>query len=574
MRELDSITKQTEVTALTIHERIARIHDTLRALRDMTLVLYEATPRDHAAVLGWLDSNGFDFDPYGYYERIALLDRARTGEVDPGVQIYYVNESISQDPEALFRMYALRSLPRALQTITENLPELAWHYYQDATRMVIVYPMHDPCTVVPPDFDWHAYHTYKLVSAENNPQRQILWTPPNIDYGGKGLMVAPSIPLYRNDEFFGVWSFDVPVSSLIRDCIMETAIAGQQSFIVDRDGILVAHDSLDTLVAPSVGDVYRMPMTELGGGFGDLDLERLWDTGQARLTDTQGELRYVIARPIKSLDWLLVASIPAQGMLQQMEKSFLEAFDHARVGNFEHRLDSIGGTEMQHLVEGFNEMAAAVQSTLKGKEHAIRDLEESRDRARAILEASPVGLVLIRMSGEVVAFNQELAAILGIPPTSTDALDMTQLVPPDLVNELQQLIDRAVTRGQGGPVESELLSKDDHFVPVKVQARRLEQREGVLVLLGIENITETRKLQSQLLHTQKMDAIGKLASSVAHDFNNILTVIMSYAGALKLKFGENESARDYIDRIELATGRAASLTGQLLTFSRQELIHP
>jgi len=45
MRELDSLTKQTEITALTIHERIARIHDALRILRDMTLMLYEATPR-------------------------------------------------------------------------------------------------------------------------------------------------------------------------------------------------------------------------------------------------------------------------------------------------------------------------------------------------------------------------------------------------------------------------------------------------------------------------------------------------------------------------------------------------
>jgi len=135
--------------------------------------------------------------------------------------------------------------------------------------------MHDPCTVVPPDFDWHAYHTYQLVCPENNPERCIRWTPPNIDFGGKGLMVAPSIPLYRDGEFFGVWSFDVPVSSLIHDSLMESLIDEQQSFIVDREGILIAHDTLDTLVDPQAGDVYRMPITDLGGGFGELDLEDL-----------------------------------------------------------------------------------------------------------------------------------------------------------------------------------------------------------------------------------------------------------------------------------------------------------
>jgi len=572
MRELETIIKQAEVTALTIHERIARIHDALRTLRDMTLLLYEATPRRDAAIEDWLQQNDFGFDPFGYYERTELLRRARAGEVDPDVQIYYVSEAIARDPEALFRMYALRGLPRALETINENLPGLAWFYYQDATRMVIVYPMHDPCTVVPPDFDWHSYHTYRLVCEENNPERHILWTPPNIDYGGKGLMVAPSIPLYRNDEFFGVWSLDVPVTSLIRDSLLARVVAGQQSFIVDREGVLIAHDSLETLVAPSLGDIYRMPMSELGGGFAELDLESLRNTGQARLTDAQGRLCYVIARPIKSLDWLLVVSIPAQSMLQKMEQSFLDAFDRARSGDFEHRLYSNGEAELQRLVEGYNEMAAAVQSTLEAKERTMRDLEESRDRVRAILEASPVGLCLVKVSGEVVSFNQELADILGIPSSTNDSLDMLQLVPLELAAELERLLDRALARGGAGPVESELLCSNGGFIPVRISGRRLHQRDGMFVLLGIEDISETRRLQSQLLQAQKMDAIGKLASSVAHDLNNILCVIMSNVGVLELKYGKDETAVSHIRDIELASRRAAALTSQLLSFSRKGLI--
>lgn len=572
MRELETITRQAEVTALTINERIARIHDALRSLRDMTLALYEATPRDAAAVQHWLEEGGFGLDRYGYYERKALLDRARAGEVDPDVQIYYASEAIARDREALFRMYALRGLPSALATITENLPGLAWLYYQDVTRMVIVYPMHDPCTVVPPDFDWHAYHTYQLVSEENNPGRHILWTPPNIDYGGKGLMVAPSIPLYRNDALFGVWSFDVPVSLLVRDSLLETVVDGQQSFIVDLDGFLIAHDSLETLVAPSLGDVYRMPMAELGGGFGELDLGSLRDSGQARVTDALGKLCYVMARPIRSLDWLLVVSVPAQGMLQQMEQSFLDAFRRASGGDFEQRLDSRAGAEVQRLVEGFNEMAAAVQSTLEDKERTLCALEESRDRARAILEASPVGLGLVRVSGEIVSLNPELAGILGITPASDEPLDILRLVPEELESEMRRLLDRAETRGQQGPVESELLHSDGHCVPVRLQARRLEQREGVLVLLGIEDISETRRLQSQLLHAQKMDVIGKLASSVAHDLNNILCVIMSNAGVLGLMHSTDEATITRIGDIELASRRAAALTTQLLGFGRKELI--
>jgi len=67
-------------------------------------------------------------------------------------------------------------------------------------------------------------------------------------------------------------------------------------------------------------------------------------------------LRYVIARPIPALGWLLVATIPAQGVLQSMERSFLQAFDYARAGDLEHRVDNPGGEDIQHLVDSYNDM--------------------------------------------------------------------------------------------------------------------------------------------------------------------------------------------------------------------------
>jgi PAS domain S-box-containing protein len=572
MRELESIAKQVEVTALSIRERIARIHDALHTLHDLTLSLYETTPRDETAVRDWLRCCGFGFDTHGYYERLDVLERARDGAVEPGVHTYYANETIAQDPEALFRMYALRCLPRGLDTINRRLPGLAWLYYQDVTRMVIVYPMHDPCTVVPPDFDWHAYHTYTLVKPDNNPERRILWTAPNIDYGGKGLMVAPSIPLYRNDEFFGVWSFDIPVDSLIHDSVVEPVVAGQQSLIVDREGILIAHDTLATLIAPGVGDVYRKPLAELGGGFGTLDLERLWTSGQARLTDVDGELRYAIARPIPALDWLLVATFPAQGVLQKIERSFLEAFDHAREGNLSHRVENIGIPGLQDLVDGFNEMVATVQSTFESKENTMRELEASRDRARALFDASPVGLGVVDSAGNLVDINGELARLTGSSPLADKDPGLRGMVPHELNGELQQLLDDAVSLGSAGPIETELINAAGVFMPVRLLARRLEHQADVLVLLGVEDLTERRRLQSQLLHTQKMQAIGKLAGGIAHDFNNILTVMMINLGSLRSMFDSRNSADRLMDQIDLACKRAAALTSRLLVFSRQDVI--
>jgi len=432
--------------------------------------------------------------------------------------------------------------------------------------------MHDPCTVVPPDFDWHSYHTYRLVCPENNPERQVRWTPPNIDYGGKGLMVAPSIPLYRGDDFFGVWSFDVPVTSLIHDSLTGSIIDEQQSFIVDRNGVLIAHDTLDTLVAPQAGDVYRMPIAGLGGGFADLDLDALWNTGLARLTDDKGVLCYAIARPIPALDWLLVATLPAQGILQMMERSFLQAFEYARAGDLRHRIDNPGGADIQPLVDSYNDMLAAVQSTLESKEQTLKELELSRDRARAIFEASPVGLGVIGADGMIADLNDELARILALESPGEVDPNLIRLVPQELEPELRRLFDTALARERAGPAEIEFRQASGNFIPVRVMARRLAQRGEVLVLVGVEDISETRSLQSRLLQTQKMQAIGQLAGGVAHDFNNLLCVIMANAAVLRHRLDGDESSISLTDHIEKASERAAALTSQLLACSRQEII--
>jgi two-component system cell cycle sensor histidine kinase/response regulator CckA len=89
-----------------------------------------------------------------------------------------------------------------------------------------------------------------------------------------------------------------------------------------------------------------------------------------------------------------------------------------------------------------------------------------------------------------------------------------------------------------------------------------------------EDITERRKLEQRLLQSQKMESIGQLAGGVAHDFNNILTVIQGHAGILQLMGGMHAEAADAAAEIVRASDRASSLTKQLLAFSRQQIMQP
>jgi PAS domain S-box-containing protein len=90
----------------------------------------------------------------------------------------------------------------------------------------------------------------------------------------------------------------------------------------------------------------------------------------------------------------------------------------------------------------------------------------------------------------------------------------------------------------------------------------------------VRDVTERRRLQDKLIDTARMDAVGRLAGSLAHDFNNLITVIASSTQLARWRLGGDDAMQGYLREIEMATGRAQALTGQLLAVSRKGGMHP
>jgi PAS domain S-box-containing protein len=207
------------------------------------------------------------------------------------------------------------------------------------------------------------------------------------------------------------------------------------------------------------------------------------------------------------------------------------------------------------------------------RKEAEEALRLSRERYRSVIESSRDGLFFFDLATRrVLESNPAFQRMLGYSAEELSALSLYDFAPDDRAS-VDANIHRLVDQETLTIPNRAFRRKDGKEVIVEIDSVLIEESGRRTVFSVVHSLAGRRALEEQLRQAQKMEAVGRLAGGVAHDFNNLLTAILGYAELL-LDSELTDDVRNAADEIRKAGERAASLTKQLLAFSRKQVLQP
>ena len=217
----------------------------------------------------------------------------------------------------------------------------------------------------------------------------------------------------------------------------------------------------------------------------------------------------------------------------------------------------------------------AVYTDISKRKNAELKLIESEQLYRTFFEASVDGILIADTETKEFKYaNPALCKMLGYSEEEFNAMGVEDIHQKE---SLEYVISEFVAQAKGEKTLAQdipCLRKDGAIIYMDINTTSA-LIDGRKCNIGFfRDITEHRQLEEQLRQSQKMEAVGQLAGGVAHDFNNLLTAMLGYSEMLIADPGLNDSQRKYIEEIKKASERAASLTQQLLAFSRKQILKP
>lgn len=227
-----------------------------------------------------------------------------------------------------------------------------------------------------------------------------------------------------------------------------------------------------------------------------------------------------------------------------------------------------------------------------GVQGSVRDISERRraeevvrasdQRFRDLVENANDIIFTCDMLGNITSLNRAGERVTGYTAEEALKMNIAQAVSPDDIAKVRHMLSRKRAADVATMYDLELITKSGGRAAVEISSRAILKDGEAVGVQGIaRDITDRKRMeddlrasQAQLQQSQRLEAVGQLAGGVAHDFNNLLTAIIGYSDFALRKMRANNPIRRDIEEIKKAANRAASLTRQLLAFSRKQILKP
>ena len=241
---------------------------------------------------------------------------------------------------------------------------------------------------------------------------------------------------------------------------------------------------------------------------------------------------------------------------------------------------TLNGTFVLSAIRDISDRKRVVEELRRANEELHRktaeQLGEYRSRLALIIDSSEDAIISKNLDGTITSWNKGAERIYGYTPEEVIGKPISLLAPNNRANEITEILQKIAEGESIEHYESERVTKDGRRLNVSISVSPLRDAKGDIVGASAiaRDITAQKRAEGQFRQSQKMEAIGRLAGGVAHDFNNILAIINACTEFLRDRIDPAAEPSHYIENIKTATERGAALTRQLLAFSRTREVQP